>query len=248
RQYRRGVHLVDDGRSANFVAGAQQRAPIARRFEPYRRVVYFEDDPLEAMNGGRRRFPFARGDLLLLDFVNQTHANAPNVDDLNVLLGRAMPVDSLMLGVKRASQIGDKGMVDRTGSRRGAQLVALATITAIGEPHEPDSLNRKTVRRQLAEKLVFDRSIKSSEFVEVDTVHVTRNSAPKFVGHVCCQQSKSRGEAGGRRHHDARNPELTRDIAGEHRTPPAESDQREISRIVTAANTVEFNSLDHIVG
>ena len=125
-----GVVLDEDRRSLDPVAREELAPVVARRLQ--RAAVVEGGGPDEHQRAVRAR-AVGRRDLRDLDPVHRRRADGAEGDDLDLLLGIAVAVVDLVLGVEALDDHRLVLLRHRTVGHRRAQLEALAVIPAFGD-------------------------------------------------------------------------------------------------------------------
>ena len=243
RDHHGGVVLLDDRGACDAVACAKRGAVVEGGLVGLALALDLEHHRLAEQRHGP---PVAAAalDLRPVEVRDAADGDRPDVDDLDGRI-EAVAVFGVVGAVEALGQVLDPGIVD--GARRcvEAHLVALSGVAAVGEAaHQAVALGH-AVRLQPLQRLAGQRLETGAEMGAVERAERLALGGDELVLHVRRQQAGGREDAGMRRHQDARDLQLHRDVAGEERAGAAGGDQGEIARVVAAPHAVELDRLDH---
>ena len=240
---RRRVVLLDDRGALDPVAGAQQLAVEERCQTALCAAADVEDDlALDGLRGGG--VAVALRQLGPVELLDPSDADGPDVDDLDLGV-EAVPVLPLVRRVESLLQLLDPGVVDRARRDVEPDLVPLARVAAVGEPPDEPPLLGYPVGVELRDGLGAELVEARGQPLAVERLQRVPFGRDVLVLEVGGEQARRRGDARVRRDDHARDLELERDVAGEQRPGAAGGDERELARVVAAADAVQLDRLRH---
>ena len=239
--------LDEDRRSLDPVAREELAPVVARRLQ--RAPVVEGRGPDEHQRAVRAR-AVGRRDLRDLDPGHRRRADGAEGDDLDLLLGIAVAVVHLVLGVEALDDHRLVLLRHRAVGHRRAQLEALAVIPALGDELDHLVGARDPVRVELLGHHLAQLLAGGVEAVEIRVgggAELDEARLGVLVPEIGLEEADRRGDAGRDRDDHVPRRDRFRQRHAMQRARAAERHDREVARVEAAGNRVRADRQRHVV-